>query len=613
MIKSEIQLFILWSNARNKENEIIKDISENLKILEIYEIEWSKKLFLQNLTRFYCEKIRTKIKHTGKGKFLLITVLDETPDYGYCETLKGYEFVNKKMLSMKKHYRKITNGGYKVHSTNDIKEVNHNLTMLIGKSYDDYFKENSNKTYNGEFIKLKRDLTGTDNWKSLNELFYTLNNTVNYVIYRSFEDITDDLFSNHSGDIDILTDNSNTLKYIANAKVKRKKPYNYIIVNNKKIDFDIAETGDDIFCLKWEEDLLDKRIKNENNMYVLQDREYLYSLLYHGYFHKKSFPEKYVKKIEILSGGKISNENFTDKAILNLKNYMDENDYYPVKPKTRKIKYFDKWLNIEKWIKILEKNNFSNIKNILTERQSSSGFDYYFKADLKNISCFVKCGTGEGREAEKEYKSLLKLNKLYSEYFPNPILYKKLNENEVILAIEFINGKTLSKELINKSSFEQKINMFNSIYNIAQILFKNKFIHRDFNCDNLMVLEDGTIKLIDFQHILGHGFEEEKLNLQYPKKLRGTNKHLRPQPYTFDDMYSAYFILKMFDDNNKNEIPEYSEKINNIKSKIGKLRNYFLRNKFPFKAYLNYKFFIFYKIYGYIQKPLYKLKKIIIK
>ena len=82
MIKPEIQLFILWSNARNKENEIIKDISENLKILEIYEIEWSKKLFLQNLTRFYCEKIRTKIKHTGKGKFLLITVLDETQDYG---------------------------------------------------------------------------------------------------------------------------------------------------------------------------------------------------------------------------------------------------------------------------------------------------------------------------------------------------------------------------------------------------------------------------------------------------------------------------------------------------------------------------------------------------
>ena len=46
----------------------------------------------------------------------------------------------------------------------------------------------------------------------------------------------------------------------------------------------------------------------------------------------------------------------------------------------------------------------------------------------------------------------------------------------------------------------------------------------------------------------------------------------------------------------KYEIPEFAQKTEEIKNKIGKLRNDFLKNKFPMCAYWNYKGFIFYKI-----------------
>ena len=132
--KTEIQLFLLWGNARHKESEIIEEIKSQFEIVEMYEIAWDKDIFKQNLERFYCEKIRGKIKHTGTDKFLLVTIRDKSPQYEYMQTLKGYELVNSKILSLKKKFRKLTGGGYKIHSTNDIGEVDKNLVFLINKS-----------------------------------------------------------------------------------------------------------------------------------------------------------------------------------------------------------------------------------------------------------------------------------------------------------------------------------------------------------------------------------------------------------------------------------------------------------------------------------------------
>lgn len=262
--------------------------------------------------------------------------------------------------------------------------------------------------------------------------------------------------------------------------------------------------------------------------------------------------------------------------------------------------------DMENWHSVLKEYGFSDIQPLSKLLKSADGEHCYWKADYNGVSCFIKCRKSLD-SLKKEYKAMDKLSKLYPEYFPKTLLHTDLSGNRKFLAIEYINGDVLTADLIEQSSDEKRKRIFDSIYNIALILYENKMIHRDFNCDNLMVQEDGTTKLFDFQHVLGEDLPEDELNIQNPKRLRGTNKKLRPAPYTWDDMYSAYHILQMFE---RYDIPEYTEKMNNIKSKIGNLRNDFLQNKFPLSTYLNYKCFIFYKIYGIFQKCFYKVLQV---
>ena len=78
-MKEELHLFIIWENARYKQEEIIKDIKAKFQIIKIYEIEWNKENFSKNLSRFYGANLPKgcgKEEHCGNGKFLLIIVKD---------------------------------------------------------------------------------------------------------------------------------------------------------------------------------------------------------------------------------------------------------------------------------------------------------------------------------------------------------------------------------------------------------------------------------------------------------------------------------------------------------------------------------------------------------
>ena len=52
MKNAETHLFILWEKSLYKKDEILKDIKDKFKIINIYEIEWSKDKFLENMLRF---------------------------------------------------------------------------------------------------------------------------------------------------------------------------------------------------------------------------------------------------------------------------------------------------------------------------------------------------------------------------------------------------------------------------------------------------------------------------------------------------------------------------------------------------------------------------------
>ena len=94
--KEELHLFILWENSHSHVEKIVSDICENFILLNRYEILWDEDTFSNNMTRFYGQKLPNnsfKEQECGKGRFTLVTVVDQSPVYADKATSKGVIFV----------------------------------------------------------------------------------------------------------------------------------------------------------------------------------------------------------------------------------------------------------------------------------------------------------------------------------------------------------------------------------------------------------------------------------------------------------------------------------------------------------------------------------------
>ena len=81
--ESGLYIFVIWEKARRQTQDILDDLKKNFVIREIFEVEWNKKNFLNNLKRFYGQSLsdaEEKAKVCGIGPFLLIVVSDSNPD-----------------------------------------------------------------------------------------------------------------------------------------------------------------------------------------------------------------------------------------------------------------------------------------------------------------------------------------------------------------------------------------------------------------------------------------------------------------------------------------------------------------------------------------------------
>ena len=88
MTNSELYLFLIWENARTKENYLLQEIQKEFEIRDVYEITWDKKIFSNNMMRFYGptlpaqhQTVSEKTKLCGTGSFLLIIISDENPKF----------------------------------------------------------------------------------------------------------------------------------------------------------------------------------------------------------------------------------------------------------------------------------------------------------------------------------------------------------------------------------------------------------------------------------------------------------------------------------------------------------------------------------------------------
>ncbi len=349
-MNSELHLIIVWHNANENFSDILNDISNRFSIKEVYEITWNKENIVKNFIAFYSHSqshlnwrkinklMRGKSKYCGKGPFHLIIFEDNNPIYEKRITSSGKNEVNINIFDCKQKYRKITGGGHLIHGTDSEKESSKDLTLLLGQNKGD-FLANNNICWNGKIKKIIRDISGVTGFDSLEQFFYVLNSSLDYIIMRNFEGFPEEYTSSEHGDIDLLVDNLKLAVYTTGAKkvYKRNNRVHYkILIANSELYFDFRYLGDNYYDLKWEKQLLEERVLLKNSFYIPDKNNYFYSLLYHAIVHKPKFSDDYIEKLVNIGeslGLLIRNEfDYSQNRLRILNEFMDKKKYQFVYP-----------------------------------------------------------------------------------------------------------------------------------------------------------------------------------------------------------------------------------------------------------------------------------------
>ncbi len=351
---NETYIFIIWEKARNKTDEIINDLDKKFVIRNVIEITWSQNEFLNNLKRFYGRSLpdaKEKSYVCGTGPFLVVIVSDINPKFN--EPSKSgisleRDYVNSNILNCKLKYRKLIGKKFTIHSSVSKNETEHNLTLLFGKNIDDFTKELPTK-WDGIIKKIKLDLIGTDGWKNMNELFYVMNGTVNYVVLRNFEGMPSEFDYN---DVDLLVEDEK-LAYIVKkdfSLVKDNLRSIKIKVGTNNITLNPNYVGDHYYDQKWEKDILKRRVLHDSGFYIPNKSDYFYTLLYHVIFHNRwkkiiNIREDYKKlllnlakelKLEEVTEISLNNKSLSEIVI---KKYMKKSFYKRTDTISYKIRY----------------------------------------------------------------------------------------------------------------------------------------------------------------------------------------------------------------------------------------------------------------------------------
>ena len=221
-------------------------------------------------------------------------IRDEKPTYEERMTSRGPEIVNVNLFDAKDRYRSWTGGGHKIHGTNNEKETNHDLTLLIGMNVADFLSKEASST---KYEAFERDIEGANGWESLEHLFYVLNNTVSYVILRGFmEPSAPPLFY---VDTDFITTDYENFRTVVNGvpALSTIRPKSEIHIGENMYYLDVWDSRRNYYDPRWLQDMLATAIVR-NGMRVLNEENDFYCLLYHCITNKGYFDEKYAEKLQ---------------------------------------------------------------------------------------------------------------------------------------------------------------------------------------------------------------------------------------------------------------------------------------------------------------------------
>lgn len=164
-------LFIVWNKALFCKDKITNDLKQSFVIEKYFYVCWEKDKFIADLKALYGFKsadVQEKAHYVGNGKFLVIIVSDNEPEFDYVDSPEGKELVNIRIYKKKKLYRKWTAGNFRVHSSTNETETRHDLSILFGPDYENLISSINDKE------TLKLDTIGVRGFQSSEELCRSL-------------------------------------------------------------------------------------------------------------------------------------------------------------------------------------------------------------------------------------------------------------------------------------------------------------------------------------------------------------------------------------------------------------------------------------------------------
>lgn len=486
-----LHTLIIWPNAMNKEQFILNDLKKSFKIKRFFSMNWTKEEFLKNLYIFYASMdaakldtiayknmIANKVKVNGTGIFDVLVVEDSKPKIEHTKTIGGECDANSNIYAKKTYYRSLTKPGYKIHSSNNTEETTRDLLSLFNLTVDEFEKK-----YPGYderpivYPSMSRGIAGGFN--TIYDFFKTLNHNIKYCVLRGFEELPEK-YPVDGGDIDILVEDKRFFKYLTDGQKVYPEAYRIqytVNIAGKPVNIDVRNVGDNYYCKKWENDILERR-QLVNGIYVPCNDDYKYSLLYHCLLQKKSISPKYTDIFK--SFNLIGN---TDYLLDELSKYMIRNMYEFVSPSD--IKVYSNTDNI----------NALTGKKIKTLGGILNGVRYQFIDDVhERKNSFIKYGISMVIDNEKKI-----LGGMYSSHFPRVLAYGTDGQFSKF-EMRRVDGVRLDK-LKNSPNF-LNVNgdkIFNGLLDVLIDLLDNNVIHRDIIGHNLLVnTTTFNIGLIDF-------------------------------------------------------------------------------------------------------------------